>query len=1056
MKLRYGVLGPLEVRRASQPVVVGGPKQRLVLAILLIDANQLISIDRLVNEVWPVRAPSSAVANIRTYVSGIRAALRGRDGYSPLISCHGGYQLTVEPGLLDLAAYESLVETATAARSRGDSEAELVALERAAALWRGAPLEGVPDSPGVATFRVYLEEQRAALVEERARAMIDVGRHGQAAALLRRHVAEHPLRESGHYLLVLALHRSGATAAALSAYRIARETLVRELGVEPGPDLARLHRALLNGDTVADAMRSGQAGRLRVRPAQLPADAVDFVGREEYLAELDGCVAVGTRPVIAVITGMPGAGKTALAVHWAHRVAGRFPDGQLYINLRGYAADPPLEPVESLARFLRALGVPDEHLPHSLDERAALYRSLLAERRVLVLLDNAAGADQVRPLLPGAGSSMALVTSRSNLAGLVALDGAQQMELGPLPAQDSIALLVKVLGASRVQAEPEVAAELARLCGHLPLALRIAGAHLAGRPGRTLAAAAAALSADRLAHLEVTGDASAAVRASFDVSYRAQAPDVRRLFRLLGLVPGPDIATTSAAALVDASARDTARMMDSLASAHLVRQVAPDRFALHDLLGAYAVEQAEAEDDPAGRAEALNRLYEHYLATVGSAVGLLHPQVLRLPTSLSDTARAITFTREADAIAWLDAERDNLVAVVQRSAAHGPRWAAVRIADGLRAYFSMRMSIVDWSVAAEAALAAAQEDADVQGEAALHLSLAWLNVRQSKNAAAVEHGRKALECSQRSGWRTGEAAAYGLLGSAWQVAGKLATAAEHSRSALELNRDLGNVGGQAVQLSNLCVIHFQLGNLVESAEYVAESVALYRKVRSRAGEASALAKLGQCQHGLGALPLAEESLTEALTIARDVGDRIGETEALQALAALRCDTGETAAARELGVAAVTLAREIGHPRFEAGALNIVGAIERRDGRHRHSARSHRDALRLARDAGERYTEVEALVGLAEAHLGLGQCERALALAIQALTFARQAGYGILEGHALTALARVHLATSDRERALTGGQQALDVYRRTGHRLGQMHASAVLSEAGAPPAYVSPN
>jgi DNA-binding SARP family transcriptional activator/tetratricopeptide (TPR) repeat protein len=1046
--VQYRVLGPLEVSAGSRQLALGGPKQRLLLALLLIQANQVVSMDRLVSEVWPGRLPPSAQANIRTYASGIRLALRDRDGRSPLVSRHGGYQLSVSPDRLDLAVYESLVETAGAARQRSDADVEAATLERAMLLWRGTPLAGIPDSPSVATLRVYLEEQHAALVEELARALVDLGRCGQAAALLRRHVVEHPLRERGHYLLMVALHRSGSTAAALDAYRSAHETLVRELGIEPGPDLAALHRTILNGDRPADAATSSrEREQVRIRPAQLPADVGVFVGRDGQLADLDEHLAAGA-PMVTVITGMPGAGKTALAVRWAHRLAERFADGQLHVNLRGHATDPPLPPDEGLARFLRALGVSDEQLPHSLDERAALYRSILAPRRMLVLLDNAASADQVRPLLPGAGGSVALVTSRGQLPGLVALNGARQMALGPLPPRDSIALLARVLGDRRVRAEPDVANELARLCGHLPLALRIAAAEVAGRPDRTLADASALLAADRLRHLEVGDDTAAAVRFSFDISYRAQSPGARRLFRLVGLAPGSDISTASVAALADTSVDDAAPTLAGLVGAHLVEQVAPDRYALHDLLRTYAVEQAQQEEGRDGEAVALTRLYEHYLTCVNSAAQLLYPEVVRLETTRPDPSRSVTFARDADATAWLDAERDNLVAAVQRSALHGPRRAAVALADGLRGYFSMRMRIVDWSATGNAALAAAQADGDEAGEAATHLSLAWVNLRQSRHAEAAHHGARALACSQRANWRPGEAAANGVLGSTSMVSGRLAAAAEHLHSALELNRESGNVGGQAVQLTNLCLVHLKLGNLTQAADYIAQSRDHYRRVGSRTGEIMALADIGRCRHWAGDLETASDLLTEALAVNRDIGNSIGEAYAQQLLASMWCDAGQVSAALDLGRSSLTLARELGHPRLEVGALNIVGGVERLLGQHRNAARSFRDALRLARELGEQYMEVEALIGLAEVEAELSHRDRGLALANQALNLARQAGYAVLQGHALTAITRIQLAAGDGNEALSSAEQAMEIYDRTGHRLGHARAAALLDAATA--------
>jgi transcriptional regulator with XRE-family HTH domain len=467
-----------------------------------------------------------------------------------------------------------------------------------------------------------------------------------------------------------------------------------------------------------------------VAPAQLPAHRAEFTGRERCLSELDELLPVDPaappRPVaISAITGMAAVGKTALAVHWAHRVAGRFPDGQLYVDLRGYAPGPPLSPIQALKQLLGGLGLAVDKMPVEVELAAGLYRSLMSGRRMLVVLDNALDPDHVRQLLPGSPGCVVLVTSRDGLAGLVASHGARRLSLDVLLADEAVALLARVLGEERVAAQPTAAAELAALCGCLPLALRIAAANLACHPGQPIAAIVGELRAgDPLGELAARGDPQTAVRSAFDLSYRRLPSDAQRLFRLLSLVPVAEVTVPAAAALAADRADRLRRPLEALVGAHMVEQRGPGRFGFHDLLRRYARERVERDDGDRAATDAVERLMDWYLRTADAAAKLVYPHLLRLPLPEADGGTPVaSFADAAGASDWLDTERSNLVATVQYAASHGPRATGWLLADTLRGYFLLRRHTVDWLTVAEAAVAAATRDGNLRARAAAQLNL---------------------------------------------------------------------------------------------------------------------------------------------------------------------------------------------------------------------------------------------------------------------------------------------------------------------------------------------
>jgi tetratricopeptide (TPR) repeat protein len=783
-------------------------------------------------------------------------------------------------------------------------------------------------------------------------------------------------------------------------------------------------------------------------------------------ARASGASASGRAPVLVVstITGTAGVGKTALAVHWAHQIRERFPDGQLYANLRGYDAAAPMRPIDVLSAFLSALGVPPDEVPPTVEPASALYRSVLADRRVLVLLDNARHPDQVRPLLPGGPGCLALITSRDSFGSLVARDGAQRVPLDVLTAAEARDLLVTLLGRERVEAEPDAAQRLASLCGRLPLALRIAAANLNRDPETSLAGYVAQLDgAGALAALEMEGDPEAGVRAAFEHSYTTLAPASRRVFRLFGLVPGPDVTAPAAAAMAGTEVDAGARALSRLAAAGLLDEGPAGRYSGHDLLRRYAAELATREDSPADRAAAAARLMDYYLRRVNAAATLLYPVILRLPSTVEDDA----FDTDLAASAWLDAELRNLVAAVRYAARHGPRPAAWRLADALRGYMYLRMHVVDWDVVGAAGLAAAEAENDGPGQAAARLSLGTLHLATGRYDSALAAFTAARDGCRRAGWMAGEVAAVANIGNVHFECDRLDEAADHYAAALSINRRNGFRTGEAGQLANLALVQGIRGQLRLSAENLAAALALHREIGSRVSEARNLANLGAAYHRLGRLGEATEALVQALAMHRELGDRRTEGSTMAHLAAVYRDSGRLAEALELAQGALARTAESGDRAYDrTEAVLALAGVQRVRGRVEQAADGYRQALALARQMGNRYLETGALIGLAETETA-GNVEKARA----ALAIARARGYRMLAGNALTALAAAELQRGRAGAALDYAAEALAVHDETGHRLGaarthliaagaaqpdvaqdhRKQAERLLSDTGAPPA-----
>ncbi|MDG4834369.1 BTAD domain-containing putative transcriptional regulator [Solwaraspora sp. WMMD1047] len=1077
MEVRFRILGPLQVFDDTGPLALGGRRRRTALAVLLAHPGQVVALDHLIDAVWDDHPPTTAKRQIQNDVSALRRLI------GPAIVADGpGYRAVVRPGDLDAQVFEDRVAESTRLAEAGQPAEAAALLRSALELWRGPALAGLCGR-AVQGVAARLDERRLLALEYWFDLELSLGRPAELVGELAELVAAHPLRERLVGLLMLALHRSGRQGEAVQAYHGLRSRLADELGLDPGPQLRQLHATLLKNEADDGPAAGAWWGRAigpqvppagpvppaptpppsprpaPPTPAQLPGDIAGFTGRAEQLRLLDDLSegTTGSRSTtvpILVISGMAGVGKTALAVHWGHLARDRFPDGQLYLDLRGYADDEPVGPPAALAHLLRSLGERDEQIPADVQTAAGRYRSLLAGRQLLVVLDNASSAEQVRPLLPASPGCLALVTSRARLTGLLARDGAQGVALDVLTAEEAYALLVRILGADRAAADPAAVVDVAAACSRLPLALRVAAANIlhGGWPG-VVDYLAALRGGDRMAALEIQGDEQAGVRAAFDLSYRSLDAATRRTFRLVGLIPGPDLTTEAVAALAGLADGPARNQLGRLTAAHLVEWTGADRYACHDLLRGYAAERAAAEDPAPRRRAALERLHDWYAARADAAARMLYPHVLRLPTppatgaadgsgagatsgpttsgptasgpttsgptasgptasgpttsaAGSSTAGAVGgFATSAAALAWLDAERANLVAAIRHAAEHGPEATAWMLADTLRGYFWLRVPAADWEQAARAALTAADRAGDQRAQAAALLSIGDLNFRRNAHEPAIDNYLTALPLAERTGWTQCAAAILGNLGVAHREAGRLRDAARYLRRAHRLCRATGARYAQAIALDALGLTYWQAGRLADAADCCGAAADINRQIGSRLGEAAALADLGVILHSRGLAEAALDRFTTALALFRDVGDRTNEACVLRGLAMVHGDAGRYGEAAQLAHAALELARDLADRRVEADALNTLGAL-RRGQDHPHEALAHhRRALALARAVGNRYVEAEALMGCARTLAALGAPEAAAEAAHGAATIGRRYGFRRLVTQALAIVPR---------------------------------------------------
>lgn len=880
----FRVLGPVEAGAGEGAAELGGPRQRALLAALLLRANTFVSVSQLCQDVWDV-VPAAAESNVRTYVARLRALLRDPGAAdSRLTTRRRGYLLETRPGELDLADFSDLAVRGRRALDDGDPALAVRLLGRARALWRGEPFDGL-DGPLLRATRTRLDELALTVAERHLRARIEVGE--DVVGELRALVAERPTREELPALLMLALYRAGRQAEALDVFTETRERLVGDLGIEPGTALRALQQRILAADPTLDAV----AEPAPVAYRQLPMDIADFTGREAELSQLYQRIEqAGGAVVISAVAGMAGVGKTRLAIHAAHELVrrGRYDEIQLWADLRGFdPGSPPADPSGVLAGFLGLLGV--RQIPADLAARAALYRDRLAGRRALVLLDNAASEEQVRPLLPGAPGCLVLVTSRHTLSDL---DGAMAVPLDVLSTADAVALLERIAG-ERVTTEPAAAVRVATLCGCLPIALTLAAQRLRNRPVWTVADLAGRLeaAADRLGELH---GRSRAVRAAFDLSYRMLADDARRVFRLAGLHPGEEFDARSVAALAGLGPRRAAELLEELVDEHLLQEVTPGRFRQHDLLRIYARERAQAEEPAAGAA--VRRLARWYLHTAETAARVLDPD--RREVALDPAERPAdvpAFAGRDEALAWYEAERATLVAVVRTAAERGDHVVAWQLPCALLSFYYLRKYWDDWVTTHRTALEAVAEPGG-RARVLNGLGVAYSDLCRFDEAIACHTEARPLFAG--AGDALGEAWNLNNLGVALHDVRRFDEATGCYADALPLFRAAGNRHGESIGLNNLGDAYRMLGRADDALGCLCDALAIQEEANDHAAQRFTYWSFGDLHRDAGRAATAIANYRRALAISRELADRRGVAKLLARLGDVHEAEGRTVEARD--------------------------------------------------------------------------------------------------------------------------------------------------------------
>jgi DNA-binding SARP family transcriptional activator/Flp pilus assembly protein TadD len=919
--VEFRILGPLQVVAAGRSVALGGILRERILAALLLAAGRPVSETRLADIAYD-DPPDGARRHVQNMVSELRKALAAPSGGAgptvkreEVIVRHGSsYVLRVPREQVDVFVFGDLTAQARAVAAGGDKLGAARLLRKALGLWRGRALDGL-DCDRLHQDLAGLEDARLAALEEcldLEMATTSPTGIGPLTSELRVLVAQYPLRQRLVGLLMTALYHAGQQTDALTVYQELATRLANEIGLDPNGELRYLHQAVLRDELPRPWPATAQAGR--PVPAQLPLDLHGFVGRVAQLDTLDAIATAGsdqpTAMVISAVWGTAGVGKTTLAVHWAHRARDRFPDGQLYVNLRGF--DPTgsvMAPAEAIRRFLEALGVPARRVPTDLDAQAALYRSQLAGRRMLVVLDNARDVEQVRPLLPGAPGCLVLVTSRNRLPGLVAADGARPLPLDLLTGDEARELLVQRVGADRVAAEPAAVADIVVRCVRLPLALAVVAGNAATQPQLSLAALADQLrnTHDRLDALSTGDIASTDLRTVFSWSYRALSQGAARLFRLLGGHPGPDISAPAAASLTGQPIEHVRPLLAELTRAHLLNQHSAGRYTLHDLLRAYAHQLTNDTETDEQRHAATRRLLDHYLHTAYPAALLLDPTRDALTIAAPQPGVVPeAHTDQQQAMAWFTAEHDVLLAVIDHAVATGFDTHTWQLVWTVIEFLDRRGHWHDYAAAGRAAVTAAQrladppvqarahrtlaigytklgrfddahaqllqaldvrgQSGDLAGQAFTHLSIAFLRAEQGHHAESLDHNSQALALFRTTGHRTGQATALNAVGWDYAQLGDYRQALTYCEQSDALHRELGYPDGDAGVWDSLGYAHHHLGHYSEAITCYRNALNLDQDLSNQYVKAIVLTHLGDTHHASGDLDAARDAWQQALTI----------------------------------------------------------------------------------------------------------------------------------------------------------------------------------------------
>ncbi|MEU5623651.1 AfsR/SARP family transcriptional regulator [Streptomyces tendae] len=959
--LRFGVLGPVRAWRGEETLTTGSPQQRALLAALLLREGRTATAAELIDALWGEEPPSQALAAVRTYASRLRKVLDP----GVLVSESGGYAVRgLTEGALDLARAQDLAAGAEKARSAGDLCHARDLLRRALDLWDGEVLAGVP-GPYAHTQRVRLDEWRLQLLETRLDMDLEQGCHAEAVSELTALTAAHPLRERLRELLMLALYRSGRQAEALAVYADTRRLLADELGVDPCPGLQELQHRILQADPglAEPPAPAEETATATVRPAQLPATVPDFTGRAAFVRELSDVLSAasgettGRVMAVSALAGIGGVGKTTLAVHVAHQARAAFPDGQLYVDLQGAGARP-AEPETVLGSFLRALGTADSAIPDSLEERAALYRSVLDGRRVLVLLDNARDAAQVRPLLPGTDGCAALVTARVRMVDLA---GAHLVDLDVMSPEEALALFTKIVGEERVASEREAALDVVGACGFLPLAIRIAASRLAARRTWTVSVLAAKL-ADERRRLDELQAGDQAVEATFELGYGQLEPAQARAFRLLGLADGPDISLAAAAAVLDLPAEDTEDVLESLVDTSLLESAAPGRYRFHDLVRLYARACAERDENlPGEREAALSRLLDFYLATAAGVYAIERPGD-RLVEDLEPTRYpGLRFEDGSKALDWLYSEAAALLSSVRQATSSDRLRPAVDLLWAAKDLIESGANSHQYETTARAMCEATRAAGDTRAEGRARTTLTNVLLVYGRIQQAEEEARLAMELATSAKDATAVSWVANDRGLICLHQGRHADGKVFFEQAIQGHRAADNRLGEAVTLANLSRSYLALGDVSKAVHIARRSLAAHSQLGRPMRRASAHFALGLALAKANRHAEALGQFSDAQSIFGDHRQRLWVGNTHFRIAEVHLAAGQFAPAAQHAEQALALGC-VGGDRMRGNVVTLLGRALAALGQAGRARACWQEALHLYEQSGAaEASEVRALI-----------------------------------------------------------------------------------------------
>jgi DNA-binding SARP family transcriptional activator/Tfp pilus assembly protein PilF len=1000
--VKFRILGPLEAAAGGHPLDLGGMRQQTVLATLLLEPRRVVTTARLMQAIYGDEPPITSRSQVQICISALRRLFAGH-GRSDVISTHSqGYIIQVSDEQIDSLRFEDLVRQAREARATEDLHRAVDLYREALALWRGPVLNGI-QSRLVQAVANRFTEHRITVGEDCLQLELDLGRHREIVGELAELVEADPLRERLRGLLMIALYRSGRQAEALQVYRTGRRIMIDELGIEPNEQLQRLEHAILTSDQTlaAPPAQPTRIAPVPVRvtvPRMLPSDIADFTGRAKEIDAIRQQLLLAAEdrsrfavPIIVVV-GKAGIGKSAVTVHTAHSVAERFPDGQLYADLHGCTSRP-VGAAQLLERFLRVLGVPGNAVPETLDERAEMYRGLIADRKTLVVLDDAGSASQVLPLIPGDPTAAVIVTSRSRLPGLA---GAVHVEVDVFDSDQSLDLLARIAGTDRVRSEERAAAALAELCGQLPLALRIAGARLFARPHWSVEQLAARLK-DETRRLDELKHGEMGIRASISMTYESTGDAARRLFRRLAILDVPAFSSWVAAALLDRPLNETQDLLDDLADAQLIEAGRDgygvhSQYRFHELIRVFAREQLATGESARERGAALTRVLGGLLFLAeaahrreyGGDYAQIHSDAPRWPLAPELVDRLV-----ADPLSWYERERPTLVAGIRQAAQAGLAALSWDLAITSVTLFESRAYLDDWRATHEIALAATRQARDRRGQAAMQYSMGSLCIAEQRFDEARRHLEAARDLFGQVGDDKGRALVIRNIGLLDRLVGQFDQATTYYEQALEIFRATGDQVAAAYVLHSLAQLRLECDDLDGAELLLSEALQLSRTGGSRRVEAQVLHRTGHTRLQAGEPAAAIEAFDQALAVVRSMGDQTGEAYALHGLGIARLRRGEFAAAEATLHQALSLANASNHRLAEARVQIGLGELAQADGRPRAAVGHFGHALSLFTGMQVPLYDARTLMLLSGAHVAAGDEPAALGALRAALAAAEK-------------------------------------------------------------------